>query len=220
VSDGPLASLRGKIPRLRQPEPPSPTEGWSDEQLQELADGPSWIELLDARARARQALAGTEGTTVPGGTAPAAYAPAPGTNPPAHPPAPTFAIPATPLAGAIVPAGGDDGPKLVRPYAFTGGRTRSKGIDLPMETQVTESAAARARWRDLSHEHRVILGLCERPVSIAEISAHLKVPLGVARVLVSDMAEDGLVDVHGGPSTSAPNDLKLLERVLNGLRAL
>ena len=47
------------------------------------------------------------------------------------------------------------------------------------------------------------------------------VPLGVARVLIADMAGMGLVTVHGGASkdNEAP-DLALLERVLSGLRRL
>lgn len=67
-------------------------------------------------------------------------------------------------------------------------------------------------------EQRRIADLAETPVSVAEISAHLEVPLGVARVLVGDMADEGLLQVHQ-PRTGRP-DIVLLERVLNGIRAL
>lgn len=74
-----------------------------------------------------------------------------------------------------------------------------------------------ARTR-LLRERRRIADLSQTPVSVAEISAHLEVPLGVARVLVGDMADEGLVQVSQ-PRTGRP-DIVLLERVLHGIRAL
>jgi hypothetical protein len=56
---------------------------------------------------------------------------------------------------------------------------------------------------------------------VAEVASLLCVPLGVAKVLLGDMAELGLVTVHktanGGGNAS---HLKLMERVLSGLRRL
>ena len=57
-------------------------------------------------------------------------------------------------------------------------------------------------------------------MSVAEISAYLSVPLGVARVLVGDMTEEGYVDFNRGRPSGDRPDLKLLERVLDGLQAL
>jgi uncharacterized membrane protein len=54
---------------------------------------------------------------------------------------------------------------------------------------------------------------------VAELAAHVGVPLGVARVLVGDLASAGAVAVHSGPGASGP-DLALMERVLSGLRKL
>ena len=56
----------------------------------------------------------------------------------------------------------------------------------------------------------------------AEVSALLNMPLGVARILVADLAEAGLVAVHqpGGDETTGAPDVTLLERVLSGLRKL
>ena len=107
--------------------------------------------------------------------------------------------------------------RLVRPYAITGGRTRSRRTHLAMEAIVVCSAEGAVRKR-LVLERRRIADLAETPVSVAEISAHLEVPLGVARVLVGDMADEGLVQVHQ-PRNGRP-DIVLLERVLNGIRAL
>jgi DNA-binding IscR family transcriptional regulator len=66
--------------------------------------------------------------------------------------------------------------------------------------------------------------ICADPQSVAEISAHLKIPLGVARVIVGDLAAEGLVAANAaaGANTTAQSrpDIKLLERVLDGRRAL
>jgi hypothetical protein len=70
-------------------------------------------------------------------------------------------------------------------------------------------------------EHRDIATLCREVRSVAEVAALLSVPLGVARVLIADMAQLGLVSVHtsGAQPDGAP-ELDLLERVLSGLRRL
>jgi len=123
------------------------------------------------------------------------------------------------------PADVDPGPgpaepgRMVRPYALTGGRTRSKGTELAIETMVTATAAGRSAGAGLAWERRAIVELCTSPQSIAEVSAHLGIPLGVARVLVGDLASEGLLAVHGA-DVAAASDVSLLERVLHGLRAL
>ncbi|ASO22857.1 hypothetical protein FHR81_005078 [Actinoalloteichus hoggarensis] len=109
---------------------------------------------------------------------------------------------------------------LVRPYARTGGRTRPD-YDLPIEALISTSDRGRERNSMSLAEHRSICGLCIETRSVAEIAAHLRLPLGVVRVLIGDMASLGLVLVHNsglvmgdGPS------LAFLERVLSGLRRL
>ena len=53
------------------------------------------------------------------------------------------------------------------------------------------------------------------------MAALIGVPLGVARVLIADLAETGVVTVHkSAPSGDGEPDLALLERVLSGLRRL
>lgn len=111
--------------------------------------------------------------------------------------------------------------RVVRPYALTRGRTRPGRADLPLEALV--------RWVDGAAD---AMGTAERRriheltghqvLSVAELSAHLSLPLGVVRVLVGDLADEGLVVVHAGsPATAAPaTNLKVLESVLNGISAL
>jgi len=115
--------------------------------------------------------------------------------------------------------GGDHAP-IVRPYTRTGGRTRSS-LDLPLEALIVTTAAGKSYDRYGQPEHRDIANLCRDVRSVAEVAALMVVPLGVARVLIADMAGMGLVTVHGGASrdSDAP-DLALLERVLSGLRRL
>ena len=110
---------------------------------------------------------------------------------------------------------------FVRPYALTGGRTRSHGTNLALETLITSTDAGRDAAAKLSPEQRQIVLLCSRPLSIAEISARLGVPLGVARVLASDLRADGFVDAHRSPTADGGEELKsVLERVLHGLQSL
>jgi hypothetical protein len=111
---------------------------------------------------------------------------------------------------------------LVRPYAMTGGRTRPR-YQLAIEALVHTSAEP-ARLQGQLPEHQRICRLCYEIKSVAEISALLTIPLGVARILVADLAEAGLVAIHqpGGDDANSDGqpDVTLLERVLSGLRKL
>lgn len=111
--------------------------------------------------------------------------------------------------------------RVVPVYALTGGRTRSRGgPEMPVETLVTVSPTSR-RVSELQLEYRSTVHMAVRPVSIVEIGAALGVPVGVARVVVSDLVDAGYLTVHLPPSTaggSGPTP-EILERLLEGLRA-
>ncbi|MEU8029280.1 DUF742 domain-containing protein [Streptomyces sp. NPDC049099] len=110
---------------------------------------------------------------------------------------------------------------LVRPYAMTGGRTRPR-YQLAIEALVHTTAAPHQMQGQLP-EHQRICNLCREIKSVAEISALLTIPLGVARILVADLAEAGLVAIHqpgGDENAGGQPDVTLLERVLSGLRKL
>ena len=115
-----------------------------------------------------------------------------------------------------------DKPRFVRQFALTQGRARSIGTDLPLEVQVQATARGmtRARRHGLTEEQASIVQLCASALSIAEISAHLHIHLGVARVIVSDMAEVGLVAVTVPDVGADGPDLPTLERLLDDLQAL
>ncbi|MEV3858282.1 DUF742 domain-containing protein [Streptomyces sp. NPDC050095] len=110
---------------------------------------------------------------------------------------------------------------LVRPYAMTGGRTRPR-YQLAIEALVHTTAQPHQLQGQLP-EHQRICNLCREIKSVAEISALLTIPLGVARILVADLAEAGLVAIHqpgGDENAGGQPDVTLLERVLSGLRKL
>ncbi|GHF83916.1 DUF742 domain-containing protein [Streptomyces filamentosus] len=117
-------------------------------------------------------------------------------------------------------SGGGHNP-LVRPYAMTGGRTRPR-YQLAIEALVSTTADP-SRLQGQLPEHQRICRLCFEIKSVAEISALLSIPLGVARILVADLAEAGLVAIHqpgGDEAAGGQPDVTLLERVLSGLRKL
>ena len=113
----------------------------------------------------------------------------------------------------------DQTSSLVRPYAVTGGRTKPS-YQLQIEAMVSASHYEARDLSVLSPECQSILGYCRDWRSVAEISAVLRMPLGVARVLIGDMAMEGLVRVHQADHGQGRPDLNLLERVLSGLRKL
>lgn len=110
--------------------------------------------------------------------------------------------------------------RVVPVFAVTGGRTRSKGRNMPIEALVKATELAARQGATLEVEYRSIVDMSIAATSVAEIAAMLRVPVGVARVLVSDLAEAGYLVVHlpqvdnqGRPS------LEVLGRLLDGLRA-
>ncbi|MFE2751268.1 DUF742 domain-containing protein [Actinosynnema sp. NPDC059335] len=112
----------------------------------------------------------------------------------------------------------EEAASIVRAYSWTGGRTTSS-FQLEIETLV--SAVDWDYPGALKAEYHEVIALVARPRSVAEIAALLRLPLGVAKVLLGDMAERGLIDVHRTASTDGEQpDLGLMERVLAGLRRL
>jgi hypothetical protein len=109
----------------------------------------------------------------------------------------------------------------VRPYAVTGGRTEPRR-DIALEAVLLTSPSGRQEARFFGHDKQRIAGMCDsRALSLAEIAAYTRLPLGVTRVLVADMVADGLLDLHEPVMTEGYQDrMELLERVLSGLRRL
>jgi hypothetical protein len=133
---------------------------------------------------------------------------------PAPPPSPASVSPSSSAAQSSQPR------SRVRPYARTGGRTRSDH-DLALEAMVSTSDLGRANRGAAPVEYRAICDLCDAARSVAEIAAYLGLPLGVVKVLAGDMADAGLVIIHQtGLSLGDRSSREFMERVLQGLRAL
>ena len=119
-------------------------------------------------------------------------------------------------------AGRDAGP-VVRPYALTGGRTEPAGGEVLDLIAVIVASRLAPRAGDppiLSPEHRKILSLCQRPVTVADVASDTTLPVGVVRVLLADLIVAGQLTVLPQRPASEQPSADLLQDVLHGLRAL
>jgi hypothetical protein len=121
---------------------------------------------------------------------------------------------------------GEDDAYTVRPYAVTAGRVFGEGEGLALEALVSATDSSKP-LKGLTPEKRKIMQLAaEDFVSVAELSAHCKLPLGVIRVLVMDMADSEYLTIHTTMPVSEEVDdrsgitMSLLESVLDGIAAL
>jgi Protein of unknown function (DUF742) len=110
---------------------------------------------------------------------------------------------------------------LVRPYTLTAGRTDTN-VDLPLEAPVQTLQAGLAHRWPANDARGKIIQLCVKSPSVAEISALLDLPVGVARVLVGDLVLSGYLRVHRTLTEHSTRDERheLIGRTLRGLRAL
>ena len=107
--------------------------------------------------------------------------------------------------------------RFARQFVLTRGRARSVGEDLSLDALVVASPHGAAG--PLSTTDVDVLRIAHRPIAIAEVAARMGVHLGIARVLVSDLAARRLVQVSPGGGDDGP-DLETLERLLDALQQL
>jgi hypothetical protein len=107
--------------------------------------------------------------------------------------------------------------RLVRSYTITSGRTKAE-VDLPMEATLR-----RQGFDDEPGDgpRQQILRVCDSQ-SVAEVAAKVKMPIGVVRVLLGDLVQEGKVRVQATLTDTSSRDERreLIERTLRGLRAL
>ena len=116
---------------------------------------------------------------------------------------------------------------VVRPYAMTRGRTGTAGsiglIDMVVAVAGTQPGAQPGAQPfgllRLGPEHRQILARCRRPSAVVDLASDMDLPVGVVRVLLSDLSEHGLIRVLATPRGPATNN-RILREVLDGLQAL
>jgi hypothetical protein len=117
----------------------------------------------------------------------------------------------------------DAGP-VARPYMVTGGRTRPRGerrldlIDIVARTGKPESMSRATA--STSPERILILDLCRTPVTVADLASAVRLPLGVVRVLLDDLAHEELLEVRTPAPGGRVTDKHLLRQVLDALQAL
>jgi len=124
-----------------------------------------------------------------------------------------------PLPSRHVWLDSDAGP-VVRPYTMTQGRARpaAGSFDLAALVVATNSAAGPPSLRP-NPEHRAILAFIQQPMSVAEITSHLDLPLGIVRVLLGDLLKHGLVAIYEPPGADQHGE-RVLGTLINGLRSL
>lgn len=115
-------------------------------------------------------------------------------------------------------SGSDEDPGMfgVRPYAMTNGRTKPS-TPLDLMSMVRATGRGIIGPSQLGIEHSQALQLCQKPTSVAEVSALLHRPVTVTKVLLSDLIELGVVIAKFAPSEYS-NDPAILEAVIDGLR--
>ncbi|CAM5440448.1 MULTISPECIES: DUF742 domain-containing protein [Streptomyces] len=109
---------------------------------------------------------------------------------------------------------------FVRSYVITGGRTLPDSDDLALHTLVI-LAPDRTPPLGAGPEVMAIWKLCAGGyLSVAEVAGHLGLPVGVARLLLTDLFEQGHLLRRAEPPRAQNVDRATLEKVLNGLQSL
>ena len=155
-------------------------------------------------------------------------------DPEPPPPAPQPAAPAAPAATAapVEPSGAaetEESPSgrsslALRPFLLTAGRVAggssgSSDPPLPLETQVVATAEGLSALDGLAFERQAIVAACRVPQSLAELAARLQLHLNVVRVIAGDLHSARQLAVYV-PQASTAQDVSVLRRVIDGLRAV
>ncbi|MDT0306363.1 DUF742 domain-containing protein [Streptomyces sp. DSM 44917] len=114
--------------------------------------------------------------------------------------------------------------RLIPPYVWTGGRTHPTRNVLDRLT-VLRSAVDEVPGDLTPAQQRVLEILLDGALPLAEVAAHLSLPVSFVKVLASDLLDEGLLHARAPAPAFTPGrawrpDKKLLERVIDGLRAL
>jgi hypothetical protein len=109
---------------------------------------------------------------------------------------------------------------LVRPYVITKGRALPDEQQFSLITLVTAAAEQGQRASRLSPEEQQLLDVCSAGyLSVAEIAGHMRLPLGVVRIVLASLTESGYLINRPPVARARLADKELLQEVLNGLRA-
>lgn len=109
--------------------------------------------------------------------------------------------------------------RLIRPYSLTGGRTRPSRSDLTMTSQVIAVPSVEPRT-DVEPEAQRILAHCSHPLAVAEVASRTGLPLGVVRILLSDLMDQGHVMVYTSQWRRGRPNAEALRTIIDRIRAL
>ncbi|GAA3761286.1 DUF742 domain-containing protein [Salinactinospora qingdaonensis] len=107
-----------------------------------------------------------------------------------------------------------------RLYTVTGGRSRADESAFDTVTLIVSECEPVA---GMQSEHATILRMCWEPMAVVEISAELKLPVSVVKILLRDLLDTGRITVRhpslvsGQDQRPAPETLK---QVLDALQRL
>lgn len=107
-----------------------------------------------------------------------------------------------------------------RLYTVTGGRSRVDETPFDLVTLIVSESDPSA---GLQSEHVRILEMCRHPMAVVEVSAELRLPVTVVRILLADLHATGAITARHprvARDAAALPDSALLKEVLNGLRNL
>ncbi|MFF0017216.1 DUF742 domain-containing protein [Streptomyces sp. NPDC005374] len=109
--------------------------------------------------------------------------------------------------------------ELVPLFVIANGRDLPPDHEYSRTTLVTAQEGISTATRTLSPEAREVMDLVSDGIlSVAEVSGLTHLPLGIVRILVAQMAEDGLVLVRPPTPRAEPVDRELLKAVIAGLQ--
>ena len=112
--------------------------------------------------------------------------------------------------------------RVVRNFTLTGGRAHTD-VDIPLEATLrTLSVVGQPHSMPTAGSMQArILDACDTK-SLADLSSALEMGIGVLRVLVGDLVEQGQIRIQSTITTDSSVDERreLIERTLRGLRSL
>jgi len=109
---------------------------------------------------------------------------------------------------------------LVRPYMLTRGRTSSSLGVFELHAPALALVTPDQLGKGATPEDRRIVELCQTPMSVAELAARIGAPVGVVRVLVGDLVVARMLHVRQSDDKAEHRDVRLLERLLEVIRAI
>jgi len=112
----------------------------------------------------------------------------------------------------------DEGSNTLRPFLLTGGRTHGEVDGLVFETLVEKTTASSTDG--LRFESAKVVDMCDAPISVAEISAHMSIPLGSTMVLIGDLIATGHLVSHRTINAASDAGVSLVTRIIAGVKQL